>query len=938
VADRMAWQTTLYLPENLTTDPGKCTNLTLNAEIAASGRKISYNIPLPELVSDGSATNAAPLRRARYHDITACLKSIAGKFEMNLKVSEWTVRNLVHDLHGPYHLQVEKTEQVPVVAGEETHLWYHSDVPVSFESQRQIINGREINVLNIEKMPGFENDSIIITANPALPLDYDLNESYFHIIAGNLKKKIQIWPFTIKPFLKVSPEYTEVEVREMIESGSNTLNIPLQFTTNLSQVRVNLTEGWDEPDAPVEFKTLSTCNSPSESEYIYTGDNAHEGIVRVDMNGFIKGNAFWSDNHSLKLQFTAFDKEGNRFGSPITAEINIIPKRFKYRIYFRPAGDDWANPHVYIYQSLALPYTLDKSKVDGPYKDRAGRPVGGFVFKNIGQNSEAGLQYSFTGRLTFRGWSTQGGPADNNPYEAALFNPQTTEGFYVFGSITPSSGPNAGKTGYGLKYIPPANRSQWLVNGADEATLRKHYDIDTDYMATHRGGLTYLCPLCQGEDTYNMKYPGIRMMMSEKYPGWWYVDLSEVATPGKALVMFHDGHAVEGPLQVPGPGQPGIPLFDYPDNEGWVYYTGNQKGAFTDERPSVAAKYQEDTYRIYFPKGNKGIRLELLNAAANGVQSDLLTATSPAALKGYDADFNYVEFKLSSKLAQRRLNAYLVYSNDAEGSGMLSLPDFKSEAGIRTYTFTADANSHPGKPESGDTDITKYRIYWQQSPDVKGFNMWFNTWVMNNYDNASKSYLNIPYISGSEVLSGITYDYYEFQLPANAAAGSSGWQMHLSSGIYSYQKDVTVADFAATAANPSLKCLYRDACYNALPYAPNVSGNNYRIYWPRYYNGNDISTAWFWSASNADGFWITPTGTENVNGNQYYYYDFTDAGNLHTSHGGVIPRTTPSWSSGMAPTGKNCNFERYSFHYDTAAGRNVAFVNNSFNGIGINGL
>lgn len=934
---RMVWTMTSYLPENLSTVTEQSTSLSFTSVLDDGDRKMTYRIPFPLHVQKEEGIEARKLERGTYHDLTACIRDLSSEFELNARVvTEWTLRSLAHYLHGPYRLEVEKTEGVPVTAGEETHLWYSSDVPVFFESEKRVVDGNEINLLIVEPMENHENDSIVITANPALPIDFDISATYFDVIAGNIRKRIEISPFTVKPFFRVTPTYTVVEVREMIESGLNEARWPVHFSTNLDKVKVRLLDGWDTPEMPVEFRTSTPTSSQSEGELIYEGTFAKDGYNVVDMQGFIKGHPYWTDTHNLTLEYTAYREDDTPYGQPVTVEFEIVPKRYNYRIYFRPENDDWVAPHVYIYESLALPFTIDQSKVEGPYKDRAGKPVGGYVFKNKGEFSEAGLKYSFTGKVSFLGWNTQGGPACNNPYQAAEFNPVEVDGFFMLGTEVPTSGSNAGKVGYGLQYIPPENRTKWGESGAMESTIRARYDIDTDYVGPHRSRLKSLCPECLGENTYNMKFPGVRMIMSEQYPGWWYVDLSEVASPGKALIMFHDGHLNSGNKTAPSDQSAGIPLFNFPDNEGWLYYE-NKNSRFVNDRPADKKQYKEDIYRLCWPKAVlSGVELGLKQNNSDSDQARIISATEPSAQSAYDANFNYVEFRVSRALADRNIG---ITGKAQSGDVKISVPlnDFVDVSGIRYLTFNGQ-NVFPGLP-SESMDATKFRIYWPRNPNpstgitnIYGINVWINDFVLNNYDNTSQSIIpGVVYISGSETFGGNTYNYYEF-LTFDNPEHSGGWQMHTNLGPYQNVLTFNIGMFTDKKGR-GFRSYYRDlnmSGHSGTP--PDPIGNKFRIYWPQTKPDDTVTYpyVWIWKTSESgEGAWFSNDGTATIGGINYYYHDFTEATDFPDA--GIIFRSVNNWDSGSNATNNDLSHNRNIYDYDPADGINKAIVNRSYN-------
>lgn len=953
--DKMVWRTTLYLPENLTTDPSKATVLYINAQMSDSGRKFRYKVALPGITGEGAALSAQPLRRAYFHDLTACIKSVGGEFEINSDVIPWTVNTLVHDLHGPYFLKVGNTEHVPVTAGEETHLWYSSDVPVHFESQQEMVNGEMKNVLIIEKMKNHENDSIVITANPLLPIDFDLSESYFYVLAGNIKKKIRVWPFTIKPFFNVTPQYSAIEVREQIESGSNTLNLPIHFTTNLEKVSLRLVDGWDEEEnMPVEFKLSSACDSQHSDGVVYEGVNAHDGYNTISMQGFVKGNSYWTEGHNLTIEYTAYKSDGSIFDTRMV-EVEIFPKRYTYRIYFRPENDDWATPHVYICEILALPFVLDKSLVKDEYKDRAGKPVGGHLYTPKTDvrdytNWEGGLRYSYTGKISFRGWSTQGGPAINDPYAAVALNPKTeAQGFYTFGKNTMTVNGYL-YTSYGISYIPPSSPTDWGNSGGMEAEIRARYDIETDLMASHRAKVGELCPLCTSATKYNMKFPGICMLRSQKYPGWWYVDLTEVADPGKTLIMFHDGHS-DGTVQVPGAFEPGMPLFDFADNEGWFLYREGGIKQFVDNRPSVSGTYSENTYRIFWQRDlGSDLQVQMYSAAGGSIHGVIKSSNGPGSYGTYNTDYIYMDFKLSGKLANRKISIKQLTST-GNFSQEVNLSDFQNVGGIYCYTMAANpSDSHAGQPQLQDKSPTKYRLYWPQSNIYKGFNVWLTSgtqqFVFNNFDNGTQSYISsLNYKSGSRTIDGIPYDYYEFHIMDDPTA-SGGWQMHTTSGTYQNQININYNSFTTDLGDGCKSIIRKTELYNS---------KDFRIYWPSRYNnapvylwlygfadapGNESTGPWISDVAGTYSNVVAPSGIITIDGIEYCYWQFPGGDNglpeASTGSAGIMARTAPNWGVGSSVGTSGTSpilYNRYLFKYNSTRGVNEIFVNNTFTGL-----
>lgn len=208
----------------------------------------------------------------------------------------------------------------------------------------------------------------------------------------------------------------------------------------------------------------------------------------------------------------------------------------------------------------------------------------------LGENA---LQYSFTGKRTFLGWQGEGG---NIEIPRSYYNNGNER--YWDGSYT-----------FSLKYLQFDN---WN-NGSG---VQSAYNWSIDYVAQEFRNECADCNMSEpkGHNTvsgstrgYNFKWPGVAMKEDAENPGWFYFDLPVLAEPGKALIMFADGH--DGPAnndpqkRYPAHMVPGVPLYDYADKDGWFLYD-YQKGddnGFVDDKPNVLDKgeWPNGTYRIW---------------------------------------------------------------------------------------------------------------------------------------------------------------------------------------------------------------------------------------------------------------------------------------------------------------------------------------------------
>ena len=175
---------------------------------------------------------------------------------------------------------------------------------------------------------------------------------------------------------------------------------------------------------------------------------------------------------------------------------------------------------------------------------------------------ENAVLYSFTGMRTFKGWKSEGGEIDND-----LTNDN--------GNIVKTKDMNFDPTG------------------------GNNYRADIDYCLDFRTNSP--CSQC-GEKQVNAKWPGVRMLPDNENPGWFYFDLPALANPNATLIMFADTHDsgtggnISNEKRYPPHMEPGVPLYDYEDKDGWFLYDYKigAQNEFVDDKPEI----EVTTYRI----------------------------------------------------------------------------------------------------------------------------------------------------------------------------------------------------------------------------------------------------------------------------------------------------------------------------------------------------
>ncbi len=576
-----AVQSILYLPENISEEDASRTTLSFLAQLCNDpSRTFNYNIPLPNGTTDGTTTDgtAAPdpdntLVRGHYYDLVAKVTS-PGEFDIRLSVAPWTLQQIVYTLHGPYFLHLDKTV-IPVTAGEKTKIWYESnaesvEIDEGYSPKYKLQDGTEVPLYVLDNTT--YSDTLIVSVNPLVDAqslsDTDRAKyNYFHLKAGNLRKKIDVEPLRLDPYLDVDPVLITIDARERIASGVYSGDISVNIYTNLKAVTITKGEesAWDLVTDSEKSLWLTDWNdSEIEKSNTISIDKEKKAVLKLNYAGINSGWELWKEKRQLTFDVSGKTENGYLISRQVT--VNIVNNIQNYTIHFRPPTG-WGNPHIYVYQCLEFPAG----------SALANKPVGADT-----EGKTAALEYSFTGKIAFKGWNVG---SYNNPDRSTGY----VNGFYYFTDDKIGSGP----------------ATQWAPG---EEGFSKHYYDNMDFCEEHRKSVGQTCTQCNSS-SYNKLWPGIQM---ESEPdGWWKFELTGIATPGKALIMFSDGHDGNNDKRFPGfvdPNakdkmpKPGVPLFDYPDKEGWLDYA-NGGEQFTSSKPEEITG--NVTYRIYWIKDNE---------------------------------------------------------------------------------------------------------------------------------------------------------------------------------------------------------------------------------------------------------------------------------------------------------------------------------------------
>lgn len=726
--EQRAWQGTIYLPVNA--NPSKKTSL----HFTASGSGVSdegYDLTFDELA------------KGKFYDAVAHLQtSQSVSLSTEVTVIPWSSQTLQYALHGPIELIVSDTK-IEVGSGAPFTMSFFTDVPlssVSFQaphlkgdsSQPQFYVGEILKNDDGSYLLDDEgNYQLEVKINPLISFtilnDVDKSQNgynrsdynYFEIIAGNIRKRIKVDPLTLKGYLTVSPNEILLDVRSYVTSGKGSNKLLVDFETNITNSTGITYTIVDEDGNTVSNSTLLNTSAAlyfkGEDDVNMTETaltNSWEGQFSVNLAKLFDGDSFWKTPRTYYITFTATSDDGSTTDTD-TLQITVKPYTTDYVIHFRCSDPNhkWDNPHGYIYQCLTLPMGLSTNS------QYSGMTVGYYDGTTTNDDPKAGLEYMFSNNIAFKGWLGYGGSV-NPEASGTTFK----DGFVFVG-------------GYQYK-TSPFNPQSYSTTESNN-----YYKYDVDFNSTHAiNQSNWACLSCMNFTTpvtYNTSNGltsgtiGNRLFAGISFEkeygdneGWYKYTLSGVATPGKCLIIFFNGHIWndlpgEGdsgkqgyekyyryPTKDKGKDTAGVPLFDFPDNEGWFIFDGNAENNrnqnFTDD--------PEALYRFYWPLScGNAVHVWTNTSTANDASGKDIT-TWEQAWGHYDSSlgYYYIDFP-------RKYSNYFFYKVGTNFENMSadkyagSMSTFKWD-GMNYSAYVTSSNSSiiGGKPPKANVTSTQF--------------------------------------------------------------------------------------------------------------------------------------------------------------------------------------------------------------------------------------
>ena len=521
------FQGTYYLPERYISKAEEQSVLKING-IVNNSNKNQYTIKLGHKQNASDALPTFP--RGTYYEITGKLKSYGDMdLDCDVKVDDWKPVEINADF---YHttLWVNKAEAEVSSTKSDTISYKSSETVVNFGCiDTKTVGETNQDIIVVTKRDG---NNIIFGINPDIPIDKFPKNSAgkregiarVYLMANNIKKYINVH-YDVTPYFKVSPKNVVI-YWDIDPDGKQVLEKHFVVETNLGGLKayqnINGTQ--------IKVSSGSTVNvggdAPSRLEINYTNEPVEEEGIKVYGKYVMKVKETKDPKTTTVYNFT-LSPLNNISGDEVASQevtVTVKPKFGPYRIFMRAINNicNWdgnesgtANLGV-IFAEQKTEYTGE----DGSYNDT----------------------YNFN---WYDGWTDK----DVSKNENSEDNKRIQNGRHKMYMYT-----------------------QLGENDNNSTTVK-----DDAYVWI-----------------FSEKFPGDQMTGDINNAGWYYKDMpfnaeskyaenkakgtTKQIKPGQTLVIFgtgeNHGNDKTGctPHRFPHTMDPGIPLFNYEDREGWYLY------------------------------------------------------------------------------------------------------------------------------------------------------------------------------------------------------------------------------------------------------------------------------------------------------------------------------------------------------------------------------
>lgn len=510
------FQGTYYLPERYISKVEDQSVLKING-IVNNSNKNQYTIKLGHRQDESSTSTEVPtFPRGTYYEITGKLKSYGDMdLDCDVKVDDWKPVEINADF---YHttLWVNKTEAEVSSTKSDTISYESSETVVDFGCiDTKTVGETNKDIIVVTKRDG---KNIIFGINPDIPIDKFPKNSAgkregtarVYLMANNIKKYINVH-YDVTPYFKVSPKNVVIYWDEDPD-GKRVLEKHFVVETNLGGLKAfqNINGTLTEKTSG---STAQVGDAPSRLKISYdnTPDDA-DGKYLMKVQETVNPVTTTVYNFTLKPL-------NQISGDEIAAQevtVTVKPEFGPYRIYMRAINNfcSWDGKPA-TDEDLKVILKEQKKEYTGPYES-----------------------YNDTNNFNwYDGWYW--GLKDGDKYYGDEKPHNDRHYMYMYTQIGESSGASTSQKAWIFSESYPGNQMDYDANNAGW-----YYNI----------------------------------MKTDAPVKSWQNNASGPKTikPGQTLVMFGNGENSSNggctPHRFPHHMDPGIPLFNYEDHEGWYLY------------------------------------------------------------------------------------------------------------------------------------------------------------------------------------------------------------------------------------------------------------------------------------------------------------------------------------------------------------------------------
>lgn len=517
------FQGTYYLPERYISKAEEQSVLKING-IVNNSNKNQYTIKLGHRQDESSTSTEVPtFPRGTYYEITGKLKSYGDMdLDCDVKVDDWKPVEINADFHHTI-LRVNKTKAEVSSTKSDTISYESSETVVDFGCiDTKTVGETNQDIIVVTKRDG---NNIIFSINPNIPInEFPKNSAgkregtaRVYLQANNIKKYINVH-YDVTPYFKVSPKNVVIYWGKDPDD-KQVLEKHFVVETNLGGLKAyqNINGTLTEK---ANGSTAQVGDAPSRLQISY--DNTPDADGKYLMKVTETKNPVTTTVYNFTLS-PLNQISGDKVASQ-EVTVTVKPEFGPYRIYMRAINNicNWDGNEDNT-ANLGVIFTEQKPEYTGPY----------------GSYND---NYNFN---WYDGWTANDVSKDENKED-----------------------------------------NKHIQNG------RHHM-----YMYTQRGDNKDNSTTVDAEAyvwIFSEEFPGDQMTGDINNAGWYYKDMpfnanskyaqnkaegtTKQIKPGQTLVIFgtgeNHGNGKTGctPHRFPHTMDPGIPLFNYEDREGWYLY------------------------------------------------------------------------------------------------------------------------------------------------------------------------------------------------------------------------------------------------------------------------------------------------------------------------------------------------------------------------------